>query len=413
MKFLLKYRAIIIVYIVAFILTIIVDNVYFALIMMTFLIAYTLIDLSKKTLELSNNKDVANRTLEYQLEEIKKAQSDSEQVFMSLSKFIGSGVMLINRDGIITFANKDIQAYFTSIKTGQYISSIKSDEKFYEVVNQSYVLELKFDKVINISDQYFDITITPSFDDEGYNGCIVIVHDVTQSKIAEQYQKQFTADVSHELRTPLSAIKGFSEILMRPNVSKEDQEEFVQLIFKESSRMEYILQDLMIISRLDRIDFELELQIYNIKDILNETYQTLVPQIKAKKLSSNIDVENGLIKMDRVKISMVFLNIIKNAINYTDKGSIRIQGYVEDEMYVIKIIDTGMGIDSKNLENIFKRFFRVDKARSRDTGGSGLGLSISKNVVMRHGGVIFVESMIDKGSTFIVKLPLQLEEVKK
>ena len=129
--------------------------------------------------------------------------------------------------------------------------------------------------------------------------------------------------------------------------------------------------------------------------------------MKEKELEYSIELAPQTMTIDPYKIQQVITNLVSNAINYTDKGSIRIEGLIDTDEYVIKIIDTGIGIKKGQTEKIFTRFYRIDKTRSRKTGGSGLGLSITKNVVLKHGGTIQVESEIGKGSTFIVKLPLK------
>ena len=263
-------------------------------------------------------------------------------------------------------------------------------------------------KQIIFHEKVFDLISTPLFEENLFKGALILVHDITLIKNAEKYQKRFTADVSHELRTPLSAIKGFSEILSRDkNISVEERDEFIELIRAESSRMESILSDLLVISKMDRIDYELEFSRLNIKDIVSECLNVLKNSITEKGLKYNVDVQSETLQLDKVKMSQVVLNIIKNAANYTDSGQIDIVGKRDNNEYILSISDTGIGIKEEDFDKIFKRFYRVDKARSRDTGGSGLGLSISKNVVAKHNGSITVLSKINEGTTFTVHLPIE------
>jgi signal transduction histidine kinase len=158
---------------------------------------------------------------------------------------------------------------------------------------------------------------------------------------------------------------------------------------------------------MDRVDYDLEIVATSIDEILDETTRRLAPKIEQKNLTLSKEIEKAIIMVDPYKIQQVFTNLINNAINYTDEGSIYVEGRLDEDMYIIKISDTGIGIKPSQIDKIFKRFYRVDKTRSRKTGGSGLGLSISKNVVLRHGGNIYVDSTPQKGSTFIVELPRQ------
>ena len=287
-------------------------------------------------------------------------------------------------------------------------NSLVKIKPLYKFINQAYLLEKSFREQIQYLDKYYDLVSTPIFEKDLFQGCLIIVHDITSLKNAERFQKQFTADVSHELKTPLSTIKGFSEILARDvDMKKEDRVEFITLINKESTRMESILSDLLIISKMDRLDYELNLEKVNIKDLIIENIDSLKHKITNKNLKYKIDVEDCILQLDKNKIGQVVLNLVRNATNYTDEGEINIIGKIEGSKYKIQVIDTGIGINKVDFDKIFKRFYRVDNARSRDTGGSGLGLSICKNVVLKHGGSISVDSVRNVGTTFEIILNIK------
>ena len=341
------------------------------------------------------------------LDQTQKENEETYKQFLSLSKTLGSGVFMIDDTGKITFSNKDMENYFGINFNKKDYNEISGIKPLFKFVNEAYLTEKPHNKQITYRNSYYDLTSTPLFEKDIFNGTLILVHDITVLKTAEKFQKRFTADVSHELRTPLSAIKGFSEILNRNETMKEeDKTEFIALIQKEAERMEVILSDLLVISKLDRIDYELELQAANIKNIIEESITVLKTKIKDKDLALKTNLEDCILDVNKVKISQVILNLIKNAISYTDEGFIHIDGKKEKGFYIIQISDSGIGIPKDKQEVIFKRFYRVDKARSRDTGGSGLGLSISKNVILKHGGDISVESKVGKGSTFTIKLPI-------
>lgn len=315
---------------------------------------------------------------------------------------------MVTDEGKISFSNKDIENYFgIDLNNRDYKDTVEV-KSLYKFINEAYLLEERIRKQIVFEDKYYDLISTPLFDEDMFAGCLILVNDITQIKTAEKYQKRFTADVSHELRTPLAAIKGFSEILLRDeSMNPEDRKEFTGLIKKESDRMEIILNDLMIISKMDRLDYEPTLVEYSIKQVIDESVSVLDQKFIQKGLNRTIDVEECRLMIDNIKITQVIINIIKNAINYTDEGFINIRGFVSNNSYIIQISDSGIGIKEKDYDKIFKRFYRVDKARSRDTGGSGLGLSISKNVILKHGGTIEVQSEVNKGSTFTITLPIK------
>ena len=359
--------------------------------------------------KLAHEKETSVSKLLTRLDKSKREEEQTYKRFISLSTNLGSGLLMINEEGKIQLSNKDINEYFNRDFHNSDYTSFTDIRSLYKFLNKAYLLETSMRKQITYKEKVFDLISTPLFENNLFKGALILVHDITLIKNAEKYQKRFTADVSHELRTPLSAIKGFSEILSRDkNISVEEREEFIELIRTESSRMESILSDLLVISKMDRIDYELEVDNIDIKDIVNECFNVLKPSINDKGLKYSIDVESAILQLDKVKMPQVILNIIKNATNYTDIGHIDVVGQKVNNEYVLSISDTGIGIKEENYDKIFKRFYRVDKARSRDTGGSGLGLSISKNVVAKHNGKISVVSEIDKGTTFTIHLPMEI-----
>jgi len=357
--------------------------------------------------KLSEDKQVSVQKLQYKLDETKKESEESYLHFLSLSQTLGSGVIMVNDDGKINFANKDVLEYFDFDFNNKYYEDIQISKPLYKFISKAYLLEQKYRKQIVYEDKYFDLLSTPIFEDDIFKGCLIIIHDITTLRTAENFQKRFTADVSHELKTPLSSIKGISEILNRDrNMEEKDRNEFIEILQKESVRMETILNDLLIISKMDRIDYELTVTEVHIGELVLESTNALKRLAKEKNIELITNVKDEIISVDKNKIAQVIINLIKNAINYTDEGSITVTGYTENDFYTLQVSDTGIGINSEEIENIFKRFYRIDGARSRDSGGSGLGLSIVKNVVLKHGGNIQVDSIKDEGTTFIITLPL-------
>lgn len=357
---------------------------------------------------LSFEKDSSLSKLENRLAKTKKEQAEITERFVSLSQSFGSGLLMLDQDGIIQYSNVDMNDYFGRDFNHLEYKKIADLKELHKFVNQAYLLETPTRKQIVFQGRSYDLISTPLFEDEMFKGTLVLAHDITLLKNAEEYQKRFTADVSHELKTPLSTIKGFSEILSRDTkMDEQERKEFIELIRKESERMEIILKDLTEISKLDRLDYELELTNTNIKTILDESIALLSNQIKERNLELKTDIQDQTLHVDKNKLSQVFINIIKNAINYTDEGQITILGTIENDRYKIEITDTGIGIKEEDYDKIFKRFYRVDKARSRDTGGSGLGLSISKNAIKKHNGTISVSSTEGVGTTFTITLPIE------
>lgn len=402
------FATIIIAYILVIIYVLFGNNVVVAGLLVAALCLFHIVAFLQLHKTLNEDKETSVSKLLSRLDKSKKEQEESYKRFISLSTNLGSGLLMIDDEGKIQLANKDINEYFERDFNNTDYQNHTELRSLYKFLNQAYLLETTMRKQIKYNEKYYDLISTPLFEKGIFKGALILIHDITLIKNAEKYQKRFTADVSHELRTPLSAIKGFSEILSRDkNISVEDREEFIELIKQESQRMETILSDLLVISKMDRVDYELELNEFNIKEVISECVNVLQNNIEGKGLSLSVDVEQQQLLLDKGKMSQVILNIIKNAMNYTDEGGISIIGKVEENDYILSISDTGIGIRQENFDKIFKRFYRVDKARSRDTGGSGLGLSISKNVVHKHDGEISVFSTLEKGTTFHIKLPIK------
>lgn len=356
----------------------------------------------------SEDKASSLSKLQTRLEKTAKQREEIYERFLSLSQSFGSGLLMVDEDGIIQFANSDINAFFGRDFNGLDYNEISEIKDLHGFINQAYLLETILRHQIHYEARYFDLISTPMFEDEMFRGTLILVHDITLLKTAEEYQKRFTADVSHELRTPLSSIKGFSEILARNgNMTDSERQEFIELIQSEANRMELILKDLSQIAQLDRLDYELERTPVDIEDLVSECISILRKPLEDSGLTLNVNIASEMLDLDKHKILQVLINMVKNAISYTDEGSISITGQRDKKHYVLTIADTGIGIAEADYKKIFKRFYRVDRARSRDTGGSGLGLSISKNTILKHGGTIDVTSKLGEGTTFTITLPLQ------
>ncbi|MGZ3535292.1 MAG: sensor histidine kinase [Thermodesulfobacteriota bacterium] len=238
-----------------------------------------------------------------------------------------------------------------------------------------------------------------------------------------QQMKQFSSDASHELKTPLTILKGEVEVMLRRERTSHEYQQTLKSNLEEINRMSQIVEDLLTLSKADTGEIGLNKEDINLTEILNEVVAQMNRLASSKKLdlsSSNHDEDIHLFG-DALRLRELFINLIENGIKYTEEGgSIRIflqkvssarnqSGWLEREKgELVKIIvsDTGIGIAQEDQERIFDRFFRVDKARSREQGGSGLGLSICKWIVEAHQGDIEVESELGKGSSFIVRLPL-------
>lgn len=240
-------------------------------------------------------------------------------------------------------------------------------------------------------------------------GIIAVIHDITEERKLELARREFVANVSHELRTPLTNIKGYAETLHEnPDIDPKTQKEFLGVVCSEADRMTNIVKDLLTLTRLDYDRMEMNMSKVDILSIATEIESSF--KITAQKenitLQTSLPASLPLVYGDRDRIEQVLVNIVSNAVKYNRPGgSIDIGAKAVGDMVQIIVSDTGIGIPEKDLPRIFERFYRVDKARSRESGGTGMGLSIAKEIIEHHGGEIRFESTFQKGSCVTIELP--------
>ncbi|MHA7965003.1 cell wall metabolism sensor histidine kinase WalK [Paenibacillus sp. CAU 1782] len=260
------------------------------------------------------------------------------------------------------------------------------------------------------------VTFTPIHRrDKGITGTIALLQDATEQEKLEQSRRQFVANVSHELRTPLTTIKSYAEALGDGALEERElSERFVGVISNETERMIRLVTDLLHLSRLDSNQAPLRRRQTNIHEMLDEVADRFSFQLRQKSIQASVRVERKLHTawLDRDQIDQVLDNLMSNAIKYTlDGGSIELIARKSSDggMLEISVKDTGIGIPKKDLSRIFDRFYRVDKARSRNMGGTGLGLSIAREIVKAHGGSIALYSELNEGTMVTFSLPLLQE----
>ena len=240
-------------------------------------------------------------------------------------------------------------------------------------------------------------------------GALVVLHDVTSIEAAQKSRREFVANVSHELRTPLTSIQGYVETLIEdPNPSPETTLEFLGVILKNASRMNRLTEDLLALASVESPDYKLSLQPVRANVLL----QDAIDSIGGIVVDSGVKLQSAgapdtLVMADPDAMHQVFGNLMENALKYAQSGKrIRVDARLLASEVEFTVQDFGPGIASEQLERIFERFYRVDKARSRESGGTGLGLAIVKHIVLAHGGRIWAESELGIGASFHFTLPL-------
>ena len=245
-------------------------------------------------------------------------------------------------------------------------------------------------------------------------GLMAVLHDVTEQRKLDDSRREFVANVSHELRTPLTNVRGYAETLMSADdIDRDIQMRFLGVISSEADRMTRIVKDLLTLTRLDYNRMEMHMQRMDLRELGQKAAAAMEGQAKSQGLTLTCDLpaEMPAVTGDPERIQQVIINIITNAIKYNKpQGSIAITGGVEAEQVFLRVEDTGIGVPKADLERLFERFYRVDKARSRESGGTGLGLAIAKQIVETHGGRIGFDSEYGKGSIVTLYLPRAKED---
>ena len=252
------------------------------------------------------------------------------------------------------------------------------------------------------------INAVPIIRNDTLTGAVLVFHDITQIRKLERMRRDFMANVSHELRTPVTSIKGYSETLLEGALEDKDRAKgFINIIHQNSTRLEALINDLLDLAAIESNKMSISLIPLDIKPILKRCVGVFENSIKDKGLSLSIHIPDDIPKIlaDEKRITQVLLNLLDNAVKYTNAGGITVGISLKNKLVQIDITDTGIGIPENDLPRIFERFYRVEKSRTRDLGGTGLGLSIVKHIVESHNGNVWVNSKVSQGSTFTVTIP--------
>lgn len=356
--------------------------------------------------ELTNDFNTMATSLKDTLDQISGEKNKLEIVFSHMT----DGILVFNKEGVLTHYNPASVSMLeiTSQKTYKDVFSKHSDVSFKDLFNK--VMTDTVQHIINVKSRYYNLCIAKFLSQyETQVGIICVIQDITEHKKLELMQKEFVANVSHELRTPLTTIKSYTETLLDGSLYEpEIATKFLNVINHESDRMTELVQDLLDLSKLDNQQTNFKMQTINLNQLLADSLQKY--KIHADKKKQQLTFHNSsidhIIIGDPNRVEQVIKNIISNAVKYSpEQTAIDVSIYEHDQEVVIEVADAGLGMPEEDLPRIFERFYRVDKARSREMGGTGLGLSIAKEIMEYHGGRISVTSKLGEGATFYLKFP--------
>ena len=328
-------------------------------------------------------------------------------------------ILLHMTDGIIAFNMKG-EIILINPAAKKFLSISPEDNTFDDIFGK-FKLDINTEKVIyldswtsteqriQVDDQYVKVLFAPfKNEEERPDGLIAVIQDITEHVKLDNMQKELVADVSHELKTPITSIMGYADTLLEGGYDEETQTKFLNVIASESRRMARLVTDLLTLSRYDSNKKKTRKETFDLGDLVKRCQEKLAIEIKKKghKVTSFVTADVPPVYADKDDIERVVLNILTNSIKYTpDNGEIKIYvGFVYNDAY-IKIFDNGIGIPEDDLSRIFERFYRVDKARTREMGGTGLGLSIAKEILDKNGGSIDIKSKVGEGTEVVIRIP--------
>ena len=325
------------------------------------------------------------------------------------------GVLVLDRDGRIQLVNQSLEKLFrlpADVRGRTILEAFRLSD-LDEVVRNLRIdsrISGRSIELAGMEERWVEVNAAAVVDRDGIqSGSILVFHDLTRVKQLENTRQEFVANVSHELRTPLSLIKGFVETLLESSPrDAETTTRFLQTIEKHTDRLTYLIEDLLTISRLESGQVALNLQKVDLADEVRRVVEDLRLRAGERGIAIRDQVPGGLeARADADRLQQVLFNLVENAIKYgRSEGCIVIGGKArEDGKVELWVKDDGPGIPPDARERIFERFFRVDRARSRETGGTGLGLSIVKHIIQAHGGEVWVKSEPGAGATFYFTLP--------
>ena len=325
------------------------------------------------------------------------------------------GVLVLDGRGRIELVNESLRAIFalTAEVRGQTVLEAFRLQELNGVVQRLQTERIVHDYEVELSgmeDRLLEVNAAAILDRQGkQRGAILVFHDLTRIKHLENTRQEFVANVSHELRTPLSLIKGFVETLLEG--AKDDPEtlaRFLRTIEKQTDRLTYLIEDLLTISRLESGQVTMNRNTVHLRDEVQRVLDDLQSRSEEKKAKvENLVPTQLTARADADRFQQVLFNLVENAIKYgrTD-GYVAVGGEARSGGKVqMWVRDDGPGIPAESRDRVFERFYRVDRARSRESGGTGLGLSIVKHIIQAHGGEVWLKSELGYGTTFFFTLP--------
>jgi len=346
--------------------------------------------------------DKTARTLEESFVAVQNSQRQLETLLNSMQ----DAVIAVGSDGRVQWANRGMERLVPQrVRLNAPVIETIRDPQFLRAVSEATAGKpISSARAISIvPGRTFDVTTAPL----PRGGAVAVLRDLTETERMEKTRRDFIANVSHELRTPLTSIQGYTETILDSTSENGHVREFLEIIRKNASRMSRLTEDLLTLARVESGEQRFEVEPTTPTELLNDAVESFRDIARAQGMELSIEeVVDTPVNADREAIHQVFSNLIENAMKYASSGNRILLGARQtDHGIEFYVRDFGPGIASEHLPRLFERFYRVDKARSRESGGTGLGLAIAKHIMLAHSGTIHAESELNHGSIFLFTLP--------
>ena len=355
---------------------------------------------------LTRNFNYMSQVLRDTLSEVENERNKLSTLFLHMT----DGVVAFSPAGLVIHSNPAASQMLSRSMdpTTSFQDLFAEDAAFDQILTLKRPQYLETQKTVG--ERELELFMAPYSADQAPGGVMVVIHDVTEQRRSEQARREFVANVSHELRTPLTNIKSYAETVIAAGdeLPPELHNNFMGVIVSEADRMTRIVQDLLTLSKIDYGKMEMNVSRFSFSKAVRSVYEAVALNAESHGHTLTFSCEENMpdVDGDRERIEQVIMNIVSNDIKYTpDGGKIAITAATSGRNVFVRISDNGIGIPEKDLPRLFERFYRVDKARSRESGGTGLGLSIAKEILNQHKGDIRIESVYGEGTDVTITLP--------
>ncbi len=356
---------------------------------------------------LTRNFNYMAKVLQNTISEVENERNKLSTLFLHMT----DGVVAFGPDGLLIHYNP------AAIKmlSRNLDPSVRFDDVFGAEAKFEKLLKLKRSEYLEcqkkVGERELELFMAPFSTEQTAGGALVVIHDVTEQRKSEQTRREFVANVSHELRTPLTNVKSYAETILSAgdDLPAELRRNFLGVIVSEADRMTRIVKDLLTLTKFDYGKMEMNISRFPLAEAVRNVHKAVALDAKnhGHELQLHCPEELPNVDGDRERIEQVLMNIVSNAIKYTpDGGRIVITADTEGRNVFVRASDNGIGIPEKDLPRLFERFYRVDKARSRESGGTGLGLSIAREILNQHKGDIRIDSVSGEGTDVTITLPI-------